>query len=189
MSIIVAIVIPNNGFLIYGDRKRLNMKTRIRIEDIRKVYNITNTTAIGLTGHSEWCISVKDYLISLGNIKPSEMISIIKEFSLKKLAADSTITLGGIYDDGKLFTFTYKTTPPTAEFFQSEKNAQLSVASNPQIFVDQFSAFFKNELMVGIEANQAIINTIKFASEISPETISSEFDFIGIPYEPQEVAS
>jgi hypothetical protein len=176
MSIIIALVIPLQGFLIYGD-KRAQHTSRETVDNYVKVHRIGNKVACGITGHAEWGMLVISKLRNSIEIRPSQMIEIIKNVQVNSYVP-STITLGGIYDDGKPFLFTYRSSDKKYTFFQNDLH--YSIASPDDKVADRCTSFFKTNIVMKKNIHMVFGETIRLGSELS-DTISKTFDHIFIP--------
>ena len=133
MSIVVGMMFPNGGVVMYADKRSVTDfgDRTVTSDNYQKVHMISETIICGITGWAEWCLALVTSLISLRLNNASEMIGFVQSFPFPSFYDDfgSTITLGGIYDDGRPFLWTYTTSGATT--FQQD-DIGYSVATNPE---------------------------------------------------------
>jgi hypothetical protein len=179
MSIVISFLIPKYAYIIYADRKSISNIDRQPSDDLTKIYKINDKVASGITGYAEWGLKLIRHLVNHSSKLPSVLIEEVKQFSTIGMKVPSTFSMGGIYDDNRLFTFSYATETKLSNLYFEEP--RLTIATYPETLVDELTIHFRNELNNNVTVHDALQNSIKLASIRSPETISATFDSIVIP--------
>lgn len=179
MSIVIATLEENNCVNIFADRRIVvenKEGTYLNIGEIQKIYKLSDTILCGITGDAQWGISLAQELIKYQNRPASELIQIIENFDIS-FNDHSTFTLGGKYDDGKLFYYGF-TTKNRKGGINFASNAL--IATSPIEYLNSYGDFFLDLKDEGNDNKEAAIQTIKFASLQNPKYISEQYDYIQI---------
>jgi hypothetical protein len=175
-------LVPESGFFIYAD-KRVVVSENRWVDTFVKVRAINKELAAGITGHAGWGLPLINRLKNSPDQTPSKLIQMIvtADYDVHYFKDESTITLGGLYDNGKPFLFTYAS---TGEQLFKRKGIMSNVATDPLSLADQCSPYLNEELQKTGRIDLSIINTIAYASKLRPGLISSDYDKIEIFYLP-----
>ena len=182
MSIVVAMMFPDAGVVIYGDKRavrRFGVNTVIT-DDYLKIHNITPTIICGITGHGEWGLLLISKIKESGITDAKKIIEFVKKF-IESVPPDfhSTFTLGGIYSDRRSFLATFRTLGGTTF---AQDNISYTIATNPEELGDICENYLIKRFTETNNAHQTLQEVVKFASMQNPETISSEFDVLTVPF-------
>ena len=177
MSIVVAMMFPNGGVVMYADKRsvtRFGDRTVVS-NDFIKIHRISETVVCGITGWAEWGLLLIKRLKAANLNYPSDIIEYVKSFSASSLNANlsSTVTLGGIYDNGKPFLWTYR---GNGIITFEQEGVRYSIATDPEILGEACERYFKMQLQNTGNIHQALQNVIKYAAAKNPENISQEYD-------------
>lgn len=184
MSIVAAMMFPDSGLVIYADKrvvKRYGGSTETT-DDFVKIHYITETTVCGITGFGQWGISLIRTLQLSGESLASKLIEIIENYShpTHDLVSQSTVTFGGIYDNGKPFLWTRQTDTGVITLDQNEMS--YSLAMSPEDLSDECSKYMLDEMYASSNPHLTLQKTILYASERRHEYISPTYDCIVVPY-------
>jgi hypothetical protein len=182
MSIVVSMLVPKSGFFIYAD-KRVVVSAHTWVDTFVKVHAINKELAAGITGHAGWGLPLINRLKNSPDQTPSKLIQMIVTagYDMEYYKINSTITLGGLYDNGKPFLFMYAS---TGKQLLKRSGIISKVATDPLSLKDQCSTYLAEQLQKTGRIDLSIINTIAYASELRPNLISSDYDKVEIFYRP-----
>lgn len=179
MSIVISSLEKNIDVNIFADRKMVvtDLFDNIVHEvTVIKIFQISDDLACGVTGDYHWGIALKNELLKNRHKLPSQLIELIQSFD-KEFKVNSTFSLIGIYDDGRLFLYGFNTENGTGEI--SFENAVL-IAVAPIEYNDTCLLLYKYLKGGGHTNEHSSIEIIKFASRLDPKHISEDFDRIQI---------
>ena len=183
MSIVVAMMFPNGGVIMYGDKRSVTTfgNRIVTRDDYQKIHMLSETVICGITGSGEWCMALVARLSAAHLSNASEMIHFVKSFPFPSFLNDfgSTITLGGIYDNGKPFLWTY-TTAGSMTFEQDQ--ISYSVATNPESLTKKCGKYLEEEFDKSKNPNLTLQKLVKFAATLNSQYISEEYDCAVVKY-------
>jgi hypothetical protein len=177
MSIVAAMIFPNSGVIMYGDKRAVtNFGSRSVISDnYVKVHKLSHFMICGITGHGEWGLSLVTELKKSNLTNATGTIKAIQEFADHfQPHTDSTITLGGIYNDGRPFLWTYRTEDGSVSFEQEAIG--YSIATHPKDLGNSCQKFLIKTFAETKNPRTTLQKVIEYAAIQNPTYISAEFD-------------
>lgn len=177
MSIVAAMIFPNGGVIMYGDKRAVtNFGDRsVTSDNYLKVHKISDVMICGITGHGEWGLSLVSGLKETKATDAKCTIEAIKLF-VHDCAPNfsSTITLGGIYNDGRPFLWTYRTENGLTTFEQDEIG--FSIATSPEDLGGSCEEYLLKTFSETKNPRTTLQKVIEYASLQNPAYISPEHD-------------
>lgn len=163
MSIVISTIYNKREFYIASDR-RAKRSGRV-CDDYKKIFNIRPRLFFGMTGIAEAGLVVLEEIKQFSNRTVSDLIS--ETDKLVKLGPIMlTVMLAGEYDSGDFFIWQKNNQGKVTITKGDDNKVVYSISSTNRM--SEIEQYFRIRISLGVHPEQAIPETIKFASTIDP---------------------
>lgn len=172
MSIVICVVNRNNEFCIAADKRA--KKDGIINDNYQKLFKLKEDVYFGMTGIAEEGHKILNKLMYCTHLSPRGLIK-FTDLNFQPSNKILTIMIAGKNEKGDFFIWqkNHKGEILIADVAIDNIAFSLSTNENSELFNNHLSS----ELKTGKFIEEAIINTIKFASEID-DSISKDFHIV-----------
>lgn len=174
MSIVICAVEYNRKFYIASDRRAI--KGGVVNDDYQKIYEIRPHVYFAMTGIAEAGLRLLEHIRQRAKLPISAMIKAVDK-AFKPNPFTLTIMIAGQDETKNYFIWQKNNKGEKTEASATDEDIAYSIGANDNIH--QFEVYFAKQVKSGYGIEQAIVNTINYASTIDP-TISKAHCIIKI---------
>jgi len=172
MSIVICVVNRNNEFCMAADKRAI--KNGIINDNYQKLFKLKEDVYFGMTGIAEKGHKVLKQLMYNTHLSVTELIKLTNSM-VKPNQSKLTIMIAGKDEKGNFFIWQKNHKSEIVIADVSVDNIAFSLSTNENS--ELFDNYLRSELQAGKFIEEAIINTIKYASEID-DSISKDFHIV-----------
>ena len=172
MSIVICVVNRNREFCIAADKRA--KKDGVINDNYQKLFKLKKDVYFGMTGIAEEGHKILNKLMYCTHLSPTGLIK-FTDLSFQPNNKILTIMIAGKNEKGDFFIWQKNNKNEIVIADVSVENIAFSLSTNDNS--ELFNDYLSSELKTGKLIEEAIINTIKFASE-RDASISKNFDIV-----------
>ena len=174
MSIIISAVEFNKIFYIASDKRAI--KSGVVSDDYQKIYEIRPGVFYAMTGIAEVGLHFLEQIRKLENAPLADVIA-ATDGAFTRSSVTLTIMIAGQNESNEFFIWQKNNMGEKKISDISNDNIAFSIGANKNI--QQFASHFETLVRGGVRVEEAIVETIAYASRVDP-SISQVYDIFEV---------